>query len=170
MALSGVPAVHSQTWETDVRITIRLKRDTTGVKASSACKKLENILERRSAESGSDSGRELVERAAGSNCSASRSMRLQTLHNRSWVQRAGCGVLALLLVAAPSGGALPADDVNAATGGMRRDQPARLQIAGAVLVVVHDGSVVLSRGYGLADVATGRPMTGDTTLVRPGSI
>src|SRR4051812_37726610 len=40
----GVPAVHSQTWETDVRIAVRLKPDTADVKASIAREKLE-ILE-----------------------------------------------------------------------------------------------------------------------------
>ena len=42
-------------------------------------------------------------------------------------------------------------------------------IAGAVVIVVKDGRVLLQKGYGLADVAARRPMDPATTLVRPGS-
>lgn len=42
-------------------------------------------------------------------------------------------------------------------------------IAGMVIVVVKDGKVLLQKGYGVADVATKRPMDPDKTLVRPGS-
>jgi CubicO group peptidase (beta-lactamase class C family) len=42
-------------------------------------------------------------------------------------------------------------------------------IAGAVVVVVKDGKVLLQKGYGLADLAAKRPMDPETTLVRPGS-
>lgn len=44
------------------------------------------------------------------------------------------------------------------------------KIAGAVIVVVHDGETVLAKGYGYADIENKRPMTADATLVRPGSI
>lgn len=44
------------------------------------------------------------------------------------------------------------------------------EIAGAVVVVVKDGHVVLEKGYGLADVATDRPVDVQSTLFRPGSI
>jgi CubicO group peptidase (beta-lactamase class C family) len=43
-------------------------------------------------------------------------------------------------------------------------------IAGGVVVVVKDGSVLLAKGYGVADVATGRTVDPDRTLFRPGSI
>lgn len=42
-------------------------------------------------------------------------------------------------------------------------------IAGAVVIVVKDGKVLLQKGYGLADVAAKRPMDPEQTLVRPGS-
>jgi CubicO group peptidase (beta-lactamase class C family) len=42
-------------------------------------------------------------------------------------------------------------------------------IAGAVVIVVKDGKVLLQKGYGLADVAANKPMDAQTTLVRPGS-
>src|SRR5256714_15583099 len=51
--------------------------------------------------------------------------------------------------------------------------PAQLQsrdIAGAVVAVVKDGQVVLSKGYGYADFAAKRPVIADKTLFRPGSI
>jgi CubicO group peptidase (beta-lactamase class C family) len=47
---------------------------------------------------------------------------------------------------------------------------ARGDLAGAVVVVVKDGQVLLKKGYGVADVATHRPVDPDTTLVRPGSV
>jgi CubicO group peptidase (beta-lactamase class C family) len=42
-------------------------------------------------------------------------------------------------------------------------------IAGAVVVVVKDGKVLLQKGYGLADVANKTPMDPETSMVRPGS-
>ena len=46
----------------------------------------------------------------------------------------------------------------------------RADIAGAVVVVVKDGQVVLAKGYGYADVARKKPVDPATTLFRPGSI
>lgn len=43
-------------------------------------------------------------------------------------------------------------------------------VAGAVVVVVKDGSTVLQKGYGYADVAARKPVDPETTLFRPGSI
>ena len=43
-------------------------------------------------------------------------------------------------------------------------------ITSAVVVVVKDGQILLSRGYGDADTATGKPVDPATTLFRPGSI
>ena len=40
---------------------------------------------------------------------------------------------------------------------------------GLVVTVVYEGEVILARGYGVADVETGRPMTGQTNL-RAGSV
>jgi CubicO group peptidase (beta-lactamase class C family) len=51
--------------------------------------------------------------------------------------------------------------------------PGRLEqgnIAGAAIVVVKDGKILLSKGYGFADVKSKRPMSPETTLLRPGSI
>lgn len=43
-------------------------------------------------------------------------------------------------------------------------------VPGAVLVVVHDGDVILKRGYGLANVAARTPADPDETLFRIGSV
>jgi len=46
----------------------------------------------------------------------------------------------------------------------------RGDIAGAVVVVVKDGHVLVEKGYGVADVKTGKPVEPARTLFRPGSI
>jgi len=43
-------------------------------------------------------------------------------------------------------------------------------VPGAAVSVVKDGQVLLSRGYGMADVATGRPVDADQTLFAVGSV
>jgi CubicO group peptidase (beta-lactamase class C family) len=61
-------------------------------------------------------------------------------------------------------------DLAAFIGPLIEVQLTRLKIAGAVVVVVKNGSTLFARGYGYADVESRRPMTADKTLVRPGSI
>jgi CubicO group peptidase (beta-lactamase class C family) len=46
----------------------------------------------------------------------------------------------------------------------------RGDIAGAVVVVVKDGKVLAEKGYGVADVKSGKPVDPARTLFRPGSI
>lgn len=46
----------------------------------------------------------------------------------------------------------------------------REDIAGAVVVVVKDGKVLVSKGYGYADVKKRTPVSPEATLFRPGSI
>jgi CubicO group peptidase (beta-lactamase class C family) len=51
--------------------------------------------------------------------------------------------------------------------------PAQLQsrdMAGAVVAIVKDGQVLLTKGYGDTDVAARKPVVADQTLFRPGSI
>ena len=43
-------------------------------------------------------------------------------------------------------------------------------IAGAVVVVVKDGEVLLQKGYGYSDVAARKPVDPELTLFRPGSV
>ena len=47
---------------------------------------------------------------------------------------------------------------------------ARGNIAGAVVVVVKDGQVLLQKGYGYADIAAHKPVDPEDTLFRPGSV
>jgi CubicO group peptidase (beta-lactamase class C family) len=51
---------------------------------------------------------------------------------------------------------------------MRAREPG--DIAGAVVVVVKDSSIVLAKGYGWADASSRKPVDPDLTLFRPGSI
>jgi len=44
------------------------------------------------------------------------------------------------------------------------------KVAGATLSIVHQGKVILKKGYGFADVQTQKPVNPDTTLFRIGSI
>jgi CubicO group peptidase (beta-lactamase class C family) len=65
---------------------------------------------------------------------------------------------------------LTAGDLGAWLDGFMPAGLARAGVAGAVVVVVKDGEVLLERGYGAADVATGAPVDPKTTLFRPGSV
>jgi CubicO group peptidase (beta-lactamase class C family) len=66
--------------------------------------------------------------------------------------------------------ALTAEDAGAWFDGLVPDAIARGDIAGAVVVVVKDGQVLMQRGYGYADLKTRRPVDPETTLFRPGSV
>ncbi len=46
----------------------------------------------------------------------------------------------------------------------------RGNIAGAVVVIVKDGQVLLQKGYGYADVGARKPVDPETTMFRPGSV
>jgi CubicO group peptidase (beta-lactamase class C family) len=66
--------------------------------------------------------------------------------------------------------ALDAHDARAFFDGLVPYGIHRGDIAGAVVVVVKDGQILLAQGYGYADVATRKPVIADQTLFRPGSI
>lgn len=72
--------------------------------------------------------------------------------------------------APPRAHPLDAQDVEAWLDGYMPAALKERQIAGAEVVIVKDGAVLLEKGYGVADVATGRPVDPKTTLFRPGSI
>ena len=81
---------------------------------------------------------------------------------------AGAGSAAAQTPVAPAP-ALTAADATAYLDGF---MPYALQhgdVAGAVVVVVKDGQILLEKGYGVADVATQAPVDPKTTLFRPGS-
>jgi CubicO group peptidase (beta-lactamase class C family) len=75
------------------------------------------------------------------------------------------------LAAAPAAGvhALDRADLETWLDGMLPFALKNGDIAGAVVVVVKDGQVLLQKGYGKADVARGVPMDPDRTEMRPGS-
>ena len=70
----------------------------------------------------------------------------------------------------PATHALTRDDVEAYFDGFFPDALARADIAGAVVVVVKDGKVLLEKGYGFSDIKTRAPVDPKHTLFRPGSI
>jgi CubicO group peptidase (beta-lactamase class C family) len=71
----------------------------------------------------------------------------------------------------PAGGvSLTPQDVNAWLDGYLPYALSAGDIAGAVVVVVKDGQVLTQRGYGLADVASRKPVDPAATLFRPGSV
>ena len=73
--------------------------------------------------------------------------------------------------APPSGThALTREDLGAYFDGFFPDALARADIAGAVVVVVKDGRVLLEKGYGFSDIKTRAPVDPARTLFRPGSI
>ena len=71
----------------------------------------------------------------------------------------------------PAGGAaLNRADLEAWLDGYMPFALARTDIAGAVVVVVKDGQVLVQKGYGYSDVARRTPVSADSTLFRPGSV
>jgi CubicO group peptidase (beta-lactamase class C family) len=66
--------------------------------------------------------------------------------------------------------ALTQQDLDAFFDGMMPYALERGNIAGSVLVVVKDGRIIFSKGYGYADVAKRTPVIPDTTMFRPGSV
>ena len=82
-------------------------------------------------------------------------------------------LLCLALAAAPAPAADRArglDGLASFTDGVVAHEIATREVAGAVVTVVDGGRVVLSRGYGYADLAANRPVDPQATLFRPGSV
>jgi CubicO group peptidase (beta-lactamase class C family) len=65
---------------------------------------------------------------------------------------------------------LTAADLTVFFDGLIPAELQRADIAGATVAVVKDGALLVAKGYGYADVETGKPVVADTTLFRPGSI
>ncbi len=65
---------------------------------------------------------------------------------------------------------LTAADVEAFFDGIVPLQLAREDIAGATVIIVKDGKVFFSRGYGYSDVEKKKPVLPGETLFRPGSV
>ena len=71
--------------------------------------------------------------------------------------------------AAGSGQPLDTGDLHAWLDGLLPYALKTGDIAGVVIAVVKDGSVILQEGYGYADVGKRIPMDPERTMVRPGS-
>lgn len=65
---------------------------------------------------------------------------------------------------------LTKDDAEAWLDGFLPYAIGRGDIPGAVVVIVKDGSILLGKGYGYADVAARKPVDPASTLFRPGSV
>jgi len=65
---------------------------------------------------------------------------------------------------------MTASDVEAFLDGIMPLQLQREDIAGAVIVIVKNGSVLFAKGYGYAEVKSRTPVSPTSTLFRPGSI
>jgi CubicO group peptidase (beta-lactamase class C family) len=70
----------------------------------------------------------------------------------------------------PAGVALTAQDVNNWLDGYMPYALHTADIAGAVVAVVKDGTILTERGFGYSDVAKRTPVDPKTTLFRPGSV
>jgi CubicO group peptidase (beta-lactamase class C family) len=66
--------------------------------------------------------------------------------------------------------ALTRADVEAWLDGFMSYALPKTDVAGAVVVVVKDGAVLLQKGYGYADVEARKPVDPELTLFRPGSV
>jgi CubicO group peptidase (beta-lactamase class C family) len=65
---------------------------------------------------------------------------------------------------------LASDDLESYLDGVMAAHLEGYNIPGAVLVIVQDGEILLSKGYGYADLEARIPADPDTTLFRPGSV
>jgi CubicO group peptidase (beta-lactamase class C family) len=61
-------------------------------------------------------------------------------------------------------------DIEAFFDGLVPQELSRENIAGTAIVVVRDGKILFSKGYGYADVGRKVPVSPETTLFRPGSV
>lgn len=80
------------------------------------------------------------------------------------------GLAVAFVIGTASAQTLTAPDVEAFLDGVMPLQLQREDIAGAVIVVVKDGKILFSKGYGFSDVEKHTPVSADGTLFRPGSI
>jgi CubicO group peptidase (beta-lactamase class C family) len=65
---------------------------------------------------------------------------------------------------------IPPAELEAFVDGLAHETMTSNHIAGVTVSIVQDGRIVLKKGYGFADIATGRRVDPDATLFRIGSI
>ena len=84
--------------------------------------------------------------------------------------RLACLLLPVVALVAPVRGAgAQAPPWAAAVDSMMRSEMAGAQVPGAQIAIAQNGRLVYTRGYGVADVETGRPVT-ERTLFQVGSV
>ena len=74
------------------------------------------------------------------------------------------------VIEAPTSPSLTRADLEAWLDGFIPYAINKGNVAGAIVVVVKDGQVLLQKGYGYADVEKKKPVDADRTLFRPGSV
>ncbi|MEA1942498.1 MAG: serine hydrolase domain-containing protein [Pseudomonadota bacterium] len=103
-------------------------------------------------------------------------------HSPSW--HGAAAALALLASGHPFAAAQTTPDTTATAGhaeprldgladfvdGVMAQQISSHEVAGATIAVVHDDALLLSAGYGFADIESGTRVDPETTLFRPGSV
>src|SRR5690554_2039724 len=81
-----------------------------------------------------------------------------------------CGFLLILTAGFVSAATIETDDLEAFLDRVIDNQLDEHNIPGATLSVVKDGKILLSKGYGFADLENRIPVDPDRSLFRPGSI
>jgi len=81
-----------------------------------------------------------------------------------------CLLLLAMMARLGQAAELNREDLSAFLDGLIPTTIERADIAGAVVVVVRGGRILLARGYGYADVDNARPVDPNTTLFRIASI
>ena len=89
---------------------------------------------------------------------------------RRAIRRFVAVALALAASAASASPSIAPSDLDAFFTGALGGLMAERRVPGAVVLVVKDGAVVYLRGFGVADLATGRPIDPATTLFRVASV
>ena len=98
------------------------------------------------------------------------------LRSKTWLTGLGCALAAVFSVLPePSSAQQPTrapvkEDLEAWLDGYIPPALERGDVAGAIVVVVKDGRVLLQKGYGYADVEARRAFDPEHTLFRPGSV
>src|SRR6056297_3537749 len=80
------------------------------------------------------------------------------------------GILIVLVIGSGTVSSLEVNELEAFIDGAINSQLDEHEITGATLSVVKDGKVLLSKGYGYADLEKRKPVDPERTLFRPGSV
>ena len=79
-------------------------------------------------------------------------------------------IIFVLFTSSVIASSLKVEELEAFMDGVIINQLDEHDITGATLSVVKDGEILISRGYGYADLEEGTPVDSETSLFRPGSV